>query len=132
MSRGKALDLAIAIIEAEEIARQVQPKIVEKVIVEEPKPKEKRAKLQGVVLPLVINVTDQFTDVVQGCPPWFCTFIDNLGPNPIYASVGPKTKGRQIPVSWHWKVEFTRPLIQHLYLVCDSGLTSTANVDGIY
>jgi hypothetical protein len=131
MPRRKAFELAMSIIQAEELVRalpQVEAKQVEKSVIV-----EKRFKYEpkGVVLPLTVNVTSQFTDVV-GDEPWWSAYINNEGPNPIYASVGIMQKGRSIPVAWHWEMKFDLPVIKHLYLVCDTNLTATATVDGAY
>jgi len=129
----RALEIAIAIIQAEELAKQIPTKdLIEPVIVEKSVVIEKPVlKAKGVVLPLTINVTSQFVDVV-GDEPWASAYINNEGPNPVYASVGIMQKGRMLPVGWHWDLRFDHPVIKHLYLVCDSGLTATATVDGSY
>lgn len=135
MSRSKAFDTALSLINAEIVAdklkQQIKPVVIEKeVIVEKlvapPKPK-------GVVLPLTINVTDQFTDAVgEGAPPWFSFDLYNQGANPVYAMVNQQRKGRNIPSGASWRIKMRFPQIKHLYLICDAGLSAEVNVDGVY
>lgn len=90
-------------------------------------------KPDGYAFNMNFNVTDAITDVYdqpRHKMPWSKVDIQNMGPNPVYFCVN----------DWNWSdaplsvglsinVDFQkRDSIKRLFLKCDSGLTTTVNL----
>ena len=89
-------------------------------------------KPEGTTYDMRVNVTDQVTELyhqVQGLP-WSSFDMDNKGPSPVYFCVNEwKSPEAPLPVGGSIHIDLKkRGAIKRVYLICDSGNSSTVSL----